>query len=198
LLFIKKSVTFAPLNFSGKERGFYSLFCCKKIKQQKTFSKRAMENIGRIQELLKPYLENGKYYLVDLSISSARKSPVLSLLLDTDEGISIDECALISRKLGNDIEAENIFDTPFTLEVSSPGVDTPLKSLRQYTKNIGRTLKISLLEGEKLTGKLISVTEEKLEILEEVLKGKLKSVKKEPTFIHFNKIKSAQVQVSFS
>ncbi len=157
-----------------------------------------MENIARIQELLNPYLENGKYFVVDLSISSSRKSPVLTLLLDTDEGISIDECAKISRKLGNDIEAEPLFETPFILEVSSPGVDTPINSARQYSKNIGRNLKITLTDGDKKIGKLDNVSEGGIEIFEEVLKGKLKTIKKEATAIGFNQIKTAQVQVSFT
>lgn len=157
-----------------------------------------MESIGRINELLTPYLEDGKYFVVDLSISNSKRNPVLTLLLDTDEGISIDECAKISRKLGNDIEAENIFETPFVMEVSSPGVDTPLTNARQYSKNIGRNLKITLTGGDKKVGKLTVLTELGIEIFEEVLRGKLKSVKKEPTVIGFNQIKSAQVLVSFN
>ncbi len=157
-----------------------------------------MESISKIKVLLEPYLENGKYFIVDLKISPSRNSPVLTLLLDTDEGISIEECAKISRKLGNDIEAENVFATPFVLEVSSPGVDTPLTNQRQYQKNIGRSLKISLVDGEKKTGKLSVVSETGIEIFEEVLKGKLKTIKKEATKISFDQIKSAQVLVSFS
>jgi ribosome maturation factor RimP len=157
-----------------------------------------MESKGKIQELLNPYLENGKYYVVDLSISSSKRNPTLVLLIDSDEGISIDECAKISRQLGNDIEAENVFETAFVLEVSSPGVDTPIADSRQYAKNIGRSLKISLADGEKKIGKLETVTEEGITIFEEVLKGKLKSIKKEATFVPFNLIKLAQVQVSFA
>lgn len=157
-----------------------------------------MESIGRINELLTPYLEDGKYFVVDLSISNSKRNPVLTLLLDTDEGISIDECAKISRKLGNDIEAENLFETPFVMEVSSPGVDIPLTNARQYSKNIGRNLKITLTDGDKKVGKLAVLTDSGIEIFEEVLRGKLKSVKKEPTFIGFDQIKSAQVLVSFN
>jgi ribosome maturation factor RimP len=170
--------------------GGYSLFCC--------FIFLYMESVTRIQELLEAHLENGHFFVVDVNISRSKRNPTLTILLDTDEGISIDECAKISRLLSDEIEAEELFDTPFVMEVSSPGVDTPLVNQRQYTKNIGRSLKINLIEGEKIIGKLLSVTDTNIEILEEVLRGKLKSVKKEPTFINFNKIKSAQVQVSFS
>jgi ribosome maturation factor RimP len=157
-----------------------------------------MEALGVIKELLVPYLEGGKYFLVDLSMSSSKRNPTLILLLDTDEGISIDECAKISRKLGDEIEAKNIFETPFTLEVSSPGVDTPLTSERQYQKNLGRNLKITLIDGEKLIGKLEAITPDGIEIFEEILRGKLKSTKKESTKITFAQIKQAQVLVSFN
>jgi ribosome maturation factor RimP len=157
-----------------------------------------MESITRVKELLNAYLENGKFFVVDLSISNSKRNPTLLLLLDSDEGITIDECAKISRKLGNDIEAENIFETPFVLEVSSPGVDTPLINARQYAKNVGRTIKFTKIDGEKIVGELKSFTENGVVILEEVLKGKLKVKKKEDTELNFDQIKSAQVQISFS
>jgi ribosome maturation factor RimP len=156
-----------------------------------------MEVLGKIKELLSNYLEDGKYFVVDLNISSSKRNPTLTLLIDNDEGITIDECAKISRQLGNDIESGNVFETPFVMEVSSPGVDFPLNNIRQYSKNIGRNLKFTLLDGEKKTGKLNAITDTGIEIFEEVLKGKLKSLKKETTFIDFDQIKIAQVQVSF-
>lgn len=156
-----------------------------------------MEVLGKIKELLSNYLEDGKYFVVDLNISSSKRNPTLTLLIDNDEGITIDECAKISRQLGNDIESGNVFETPFVMEVSSPGVDFPLNNIRQYSKNIGRNLKFTLLDGEKKTGKLNAITDTGIEIFEEVLKGKLKSLKKETTFIAFDQIKIAQVQVSF-
>lgn len=157
-----------------------------------------MDSIERIKELLNPYLENDKFFVVDLSLSSSKRSPTLILLIDSDEGITIEECAKISRKLGNDIEAENIFETPFVLEVSSPGVDTPLANSRQYAKNIGRKIKFTKTDGEKVIGQLVSLSETGLVIQEEVLKGKIKTQKKESTELNFDQIKSAQVQVTFS
>ena len=157
-----------------------------------------MALIEQIHALLTPDLEEGKFFVVDLSVSPSKKSPTLVLLLDSDEGITIDDCGRISRKLGNDIEAENLFETPFVLEVSSPGVDTPLNNARQYAKNIGRSIKFTKIDGEKIIGQLISVSETGVVILEEILKGKIKAQKKENTELNFNQIKTAQVQVSFS
>lgn len=157
-----------------------------------------MALLEKIQELLNPYLEDGKYFVVDLSISASKHNPTLTLLLDCDEGISIEEVAKISRKLGNDIEESGVFETAYQLEVSSPGVDTPLKNQRQYQKNIGRTLKITLVNGDKILGKLVAITETGIEFFEEILKGKLKALKKETSTLNFEQIKSAQVQVSFA
>lgn len=157
-----------------------------------------MALLEKIQELLNPYLEDGKYFVVDLTLSASKHNPTLTLLLDCDEGISIEEVAKISRKLGNDIEEGGVFETAYQLEVSSPGVDTPLKNQRQYQKNIGRTLKITLTDGEKKLGKLVAITETGIEFFEEILKGKLKALKKETSTLNFEQIKSAQVQVSFA
>jgi ribosome maturation factor RimP len=149
-----------------------------------------MEVLNKVRALLDPYLENGKYFVVDLTVSASKHNPTLTLLLDTDEGITIDEVALISRNLGN--------ETAYQLEVSSPGVDFPLKTQRQFQKNIGRNLKLQLADGDKKAGKLVTVSPTGIEIFEEILRGKLKTVKKEATSLNYEQIKLAQVQVSFN
>lgn len=156
-----------------------------------------MEVLDKIRILLEPMLQNGYFYLVDLS-QSGNKQKKVTVLLDTDAGISIDECALISRQLGEAIEAEGLFENPYHLEVSSPGIDSPLSSLRAYQKNLGRHLAIVKTDGDKLQGKLISASPEGIEIQEEVLRGRLKTFKKENTTLPMALIKTAQVQVSFS
>ncbi len=113
----------------------------------------------QVLTLLQPYLEDGKYYVVDVQVSGLKLRPRISVLLDSDEGITIQECARISRKLANDLEAEALLDGAYTLEVSSPGVDQPLRLPRQYIKNTGRLLKVSLQDGEVLTGRLTGVSE---------------------------------------
>jgi ribosome maturation factor RimP len=157
-----------------------------------------MDVLAQINELLTPYLENGKFFVVNMSLSSSKRNPTLVLLVDSDEGITIDECGIISRQLGNDIEAKELFDIPFVLEVSSPGVDFPLTTTRQFSKNIGRMLKITLLDGTKMLGKLSEVNEESISMFEETLKGKIKSIKKEATSVALLQIKNAVAQVSFS
>ncbi|MEM9930098.1 MAG: ribosome maturation factor, partial [Bacteroidota bacterium] len=87
----------------------------------------------------------------------------------------------------------------YTLNVSSPGVDRPLKFLRQYRKNIGRNLDVTTLEGDKHTGKLTTVNEDHL-ILEAKVRrkeGKRKKTVIEETPISFDNIKKAIVKISF-
>jgi ribosome maturation factor RimP len=157
-----------------------------------------MDALNKVQELLQPLLDEGNYYLVDLSLSPSRRQPTLTVLVDTDEGISIDQCAKISRQLAAALEAEEVFETAYNLEVSSPGVDTPLKTERQYQKNIGRTIKFGTVSGESFNAKLLNICENTLEMQQEVSKGRLKTWKKESSFLPISEVKIALVQVTFS
>lgn len=116
-----------------------------------------MQGIEHVEPALKNLIEelNPDIFIVDISLVKA-KVTVLSILLDTDEGITIDECARISRALNHYLEEEDPFNFHFRLEVSSPGVGRPLKVRRQYHKNVGRKLKVTTLEGELLKGKLLA------------------------------------------
>src|ERR1700744_6674434 len=96
----------------------------------------------RVAELVEEKIaeiERPDLFLVDVKLHSNGK---LIILVDGDSGIGIAECAQISRYVGFRLEEENAIETAYNLEVSSPGVDTPLTQLRQYTKNIGRELGI--------------------------------------------------------
>ena len=150
----------------------------------------------KIEELLEPLLENGRIFVVSIHISSGRITKKIVILIDSDAGIMIDECADISRKLGDKIEEIELFEEPYTLEVSSPGVDFPLSSQRSYHKNIGRTLKVLLQDGTETTGKLEAVTDTQITIVEEKKKKKKDEVVL-PVVIELSTIKKAQVQVVF-
>lgn len=86
-------------------------------------------------------------------------------------------------------------DGNFSLEVSSPGVDEPLKLLRQYQKNIGRSLEITLEDGSKKEGKLIGVTEQHIQL--EYTEGKNKKATVHQVDIPFEQVKQAIVLISF-
>jgi ribosome maturation factor RimP len=131
------------------------------------------------------------YYLVDVVVSDSKIRKKITVFIDSDEGISIDECGDVSRKLG--IELEEIIDIAFVLEVSSPGADSPLKFERQYTKNIGRTLKATLEDLSEIRGTLTQVSEGKITIEPEAKK----KTKPEAVTLLIEKIKEAKVVISF-
>ena len=117
------------------------------------------------------------------------------VFLDGDQGVNIDICAKVSRSLGDYIEQSDWIDTPYTLEVSSPGVDNPLKLLRQYPQHIGRNLQIKDKNQSVYEGTLLNVTENS--ILIEQTQGKGKKAITTQISIDFDKIETAKVLISF-
>ena len=120
----------------------------------------------------------------------------LIIHVDGDEGISIQDCAAISRHVGFHLEEENTIEKAYNLEVSSPGVGEPLLLTRQYHKNIGRELSIKLSEGVVKEGKLIAVTDDVI-LIEEKVKEKGKKVQLVEKQIEFNSIVETKVLISF-
>jgi len=120
----------------------------------------------------------------------------LIIHVDGDEGISIQDCVAISRHVGFHLEEENTIEQAYNLEVSSPGVGEPLKLIRQYNKNIGRTVSIKLTSGQKKEGKLLEVTENNL-LIEESVKEKGKKATTIQTEVAFNDILETSVLISF-
>ena len=120
----------------------------------------------------------------------------LIIHVDGDEGISIQDCAAISRHVGFHLEEENTIEKAYNLEVSSPGVGEPLLLTRQYHKNIGRELSIKLSEGVVKEGKLIAVTDDAI-LIEEKVKEKGKKVQLVEKQIEFNNIVETKVLISF-
>ena len=124
------------------------------------------ELFGQISKSIAPTLESIGGYLVDLDTRGEVGTTVLEVFIDTDKGITADECAAVSRSLSTEIEKLNIFTGRYRIEVSSPGLERPLKLQRQFRKNIGRQLKIvTNANNESLTGILKEVTENSLTLL---------------------------------
>jgi ribosome maturation factor RimP len=147
----------------------------------------------KIEQLLEPLLENDKFFVVDIKVSLSKLNSKVTILLDSDEGIKIDECRAISRQLGEDLDA--IMPEKYTLEVSSPGVDVLLKTERMYRKNIGRSLKVTLKDGNEIKGLLESLDSQFISIVEE--KKRKKNEEITPVLIPFENIKESQVIISF-
>ena len=114
---------------------------------------------------------NDELFLVEVQATGNQGFTKLTVLLDGDQGIDIDRCARISRWLGGRIEELNLVESAYVLEVSSPGLDTPLQLRRQYLRNIGRNVKVTLTDESLRTGRLEAVDEEGIRLIEET-KGK--------------------------
>lgn len=139
--------------------------------------------------------EEPEYFLVNAKIKPTNN---IKVYLDGDKGINIDKCIRFNRMLRAKIEEAGIFpEGDFSLEVSSPGIDEPLKSIRQYKKNIGRKVEITFNDTEKKQkeGKLIEVNEETVVIEEK--SGKGKNAKTENVSIPLHEIKKTVVQIQF-
>jgi len=100
-----------------------------------------------IESILQTILPEFDAFLVESHLNRGRHRLTIQVFVDTDAGIQISQCADISRRLGKAIEERNLVEQPYELQVSSPGIDRPLKFLRQYKKNIGRTYRV-ILRGE--------------------------------------------------
>jgi ribosome maturation factor RimP len=152
------------------------------------------EAIINIEGLLKDIIavEPG-YFLVEIKIKPTNN---IKVFVDGDQGVSIEKCVQFNRALTKKLEETALFPTgDFSLEVSSPGLDEPLKLHRQYRKNIGRQVELVMQDGTKTEGRLLEVGEDGV-IVEEI-KGRNK--KKEVinhTFL-FDNIKSTKIQVVF-
>ena len=141
-------------------------------------------------------LPDSDLFLVDVTVSDSAVRPKVTVLADGEQGITIDQCATLSRRISKKIEEKYGEELSYTIEVSSPGVDFPLTQPKQFTRNIGRNLKLRLQDGTEKTGKLEEVTEAGINLTEEI-KQKGKKATYEPVQIPFGEIVKANVVISF-
>lgn len=120
----------------------------------------------------------------------------ITVLLDGDEGVGIHDCALVSRYVAFTLESENFIENAYTLDVSSPGVDSPLVLDRQFHKNVGRLLEIKLKTGETISGTLLDVNDNSVS-LNSSIKEKGKKLKQEQIEILKETIAESYVRISF-
>jgi ribosome maturation factor RimP len=137
--------------------------------------------------------DDPQYFLVEVKIKPTNN---VKVFLDGDAGISIERCISYNRQLYKMLESSGLFPADdFSLEVSSPGLDEPLKLLRQYHKNTGRKVEVLLKDGVKTEGVLKQVTEDGI-IVEET-RGKNKKKETIEHRFHFDSIKSTKIQIVF-
>lgn len=146
--------------------------------------------VQTLTEKVEALITDSTLFLVELTVSPANN---IKIFIDGDAGVTIEAVSKINRALYRQLEEEEFLNGDFSLEVSSPGVDEPLKFLRQYNKNVGRKVEVTLNEGEPVEGKLMAATEAEITIEETI--GKKKEIKE--TVIPFSNIKKTVVQISF-
>jgi ribosome maturation factor RimP len=153
-----------------------------------------MDLSAEIRQLVEPTLAPDQF-LVDVIVSTKKNPGKVMVLLDGDRGINIDACAEVSRQLSKALDEKNLMGDNYLLEVSTPGVDQPLKLKRQYHKHIGRSLKLKLQDGTQTEGKLTEVGEEQVMLSQEIGAGKKKET--QVVNVSFAAIDKAFVLVSF-
>jgi ribosome maturation factor RimP len=136
-------------------------------------------------------------FLVEAEMRGAESNPKVVLLIDSDSGMTIDACARLSRNVANEIEESDLFDSKYVLEVSSPGIGTPLTNRRQYIKNIKRKIRVKTIHEEELEGELMTVEEDFIMIRKKI-KYKGKKSETEETKVSFGDIVVTKVLVSFN
>ncbi len=149
-------------------------------------------HIQAVEKLIGPLLQD------DIFLVSIRIKPInnIKIYLDADGGLGIEKCIKINRALYRIMEEMRMYPNgDFSLEVSSPGVDEPLKLLRQYKKNIGRNVEVITQDDTRKDGKLLGVTEDAITI--GYTEGKGKKAVTQQLDIGFTDIKQTTVQVKF-
>ena len=132
-------------------------------------------------------------YLIDIRV----KDKKIEVFLDSDEGITFLKCQKLSRYLEEILDKDGSFGDNYTLEVSSSGVGSPLRLLRQYVKNIGRFIEVKYLPQEKVRGTLAEVNGDVIVVtLEEKVKEGKKNIKVVRRFeIPFDRITEAKIKL---
>lgn len=148
------------------------------------------ENIRKIAE---ESASKYGFFLIDVIVRGTARNPVIEIYVDGEGIVSVDDCAKISRDINTKIEETDLKESDYRLDVSSPGVERPLKFLKQYTKHLNRKFEITYKLNNiktRLTGQLINIEGDKLFFID--------SKTKKETIINFNDILKANVLISFS
>jgi ribosome maturation factor RimP len=160
-----------------------------------SFIEKKMELKEQLLQLVEENLPSQEHFLVDIILKGTAQQRKVIVLLDGDNGVSISDCAGLSRAMAASLEEDDPFPGQYTLEVSSAGLDHPLSLKRQYLSRMGKALALKLTGGEELEGKLLEVADDNI-IIDKVIKIKKRKTT-EVTKVPFAQIEKALVRVSF-
>ncbi len=147
----------------------------------------------QVSELVTPAVSDLGFYLEDVHIATPGSHRIVTCIVDGDSSLNLDQVTSVSRVISELLdEAAFMGETPFTLEVTSPGVDRPLTQPRHFAKNVDRLLKVIKLDGSEITGRILSNTDNDVTLTV--------VVKKETTeqTISLTEIKRAVVEIEFN
>jgi len=148
-----------------------------------------------IRVLIDEKIDGTDYYVLSLDIKPGN---VITVELESSGPVGITDCVDISRQIEHNLDREN---EDFALQVSSPGLDKPLRDHRQYIKNVGRELKVRLNDDSEIAGELIEADAEKIKLhtsRKERLEGKKKKVLiEEDIVLKYDEIKQAKIKINF-
>jgi|WetSurMetagenome_2_1015567.scaffolds.fasta_scaffold484773_1 ribosome maturation factor RimP len=120
---------------------------------------------GQLEQLIVPILDGEGFELVELKLARFRKNYRLQIFIDSDNGVTLDACARISNLIGTALDLSEMIDIKYTLEISSPGLDRPLHSEKEFRRRIGREIEIEMMVDNKaqlIRGTLTGVENAKL------------------------------------
>lgn len=147
----------------------------------------------QIAELITPALQQAGYFLEDINIVSPGNHRIVTVIVDGESALNLDQVTVASKLVSELMdEASFMGDTPFTLEVTSPGIDRPLTLPRHFAKNVTRLLKVTKTDGVVVTGRITSNSESDV-TLSVVEKKETKEV-----VIALADIKRAVVEIEFN
>lgn len=146
-------------------------------------------NKNKIANIVKEETENLGYLFIEIDFRGDTRNHILEIYIDNEVGVTTVDCARVSRAIGGVIEEEGLIESKYRLDVSSPGIDRPLKYIQQFKRNIGRSFELQLEDenGLEFEGKLIELDNDDLKF----------QIKKEVKVINIKNIKSAKVLVRF-
>ena len=147
----------------------------------------------QIAELISPALQEAGYYLEEVNLVTPGNHRIVTVIVDGESALNLDQVTVASKLVSELVdEAPFMGETPFTLEVTSPGIDRPLTLPRHFAKNVTRLLKVTQNDGVVVTGRILSNTDSDL-TLSVVEKKEAKEVT-----IALADIKRAVVEIEFN
>ena len=146
-----------------------------------------------ITDLISPAVTEAGFYLEEVQIASPGSHRTVTCVVDGPTPLNLDQVTVVSRIISELLDSADIMgDTPFTLEVTSPGVDRPLTEVRHWTKNLTRLIKTTLNDGSVITGRLTEFDEINATLVENI-KGRIKN-----HTVAFADIQRAVVEIEFN